>query len=159
MDQSSNLVIDYFNVPVRNVVRDKPSSEFYCPGSILRLRMDTSHPVGWGMPEWYSGYFASSQVFELAAPEGEPEEEKDSLDPNRSAAKRFPVKVISRYSDTVLLESGWIRGEELVRDKPAIVEVGYGDGTIYLFGISVQRRGQPHGTFRILFNAIQASTL
>jgi hypothetical protein len=121
--------------------------------------MDTSHPIGWGMPEWYSGYFAGSQVFELAAPEGEPEPSKDSLDPDRSSSKRFPVKVISRYSDTVLLESGWIRGEELVRDKPAIVEVGYGKGKIYLFGISVQRRGQPHGTFRILFNAIQSSTL
>ena len=159
MDESSNLVIDHFNVPVRNVVRGKPSSEFYCPGSILRLHMDTSHPVGYGMPEWYSGYFADSQVFELAAPEGESAEVKDSLDPNRSAAKRFPVKVVSRYSDTVLLESGWIRGEDLVRDKPAIVEIGYGKGRIYLFGISVQRRGQPHGTFRILFNAIQSSTL
>jgi hypothetical protein len=152
-------VIDYFNVPVRNVVRGKPSTEFYCPGSILRLHMDTSHPVGYGMPEWYSGYFAGSQVFELAAPESEPAETKDSLDPNRSSAKRFPVKVISRYSDTVLLESGWIRGEELVRDKPAIVEVGYGQGKIYLFGISVQRRGQPQGTFRILFNAILSSTI
>jgi hypothetical protein len=111
------------------------------------------------MPEWYSGYFAGSQVFELAPRADEPAETKDSLDPNRSAAKRFPVKVISRYSDTVLLESGWIRGEEFVRDKPAIVEIGYGNGKIYLFGISVQRRGQPHGTFRILFNAIQSSTL
>ncbi len=159
MDESSNLVIDEFNVPVRNVVRDKKSFEFYCPGSVLRLWMDTAHPVGYGMPEWYSGYFAGSQVFELAAPEGEPEASKDTLDPDRSAAKRFPVKVISRYSDTVLLESGWMRGEDLVRDKPAIVEVGYGEGRIYLFGISVQRRGQPHGTFRILFNAIQSSTM
>jgi len=65
------------------------------------------------------------------------------------------VRVISRYSDTVLLESGWIRGEELIRDKPAIVEVTYGRGRILLIGPAVTRRGQPHGTFRILFNAIQ----
>ena len=41
----------------------------------------------------------------------------------------------------------------------ASVDVSYGEGHVLLFGISVQRRGQPHGTFKILFNAIQSSTL
>ena len=63
------------------------------------------------------------------------------------------------FSDTVLLESGWIRGGDLIADRPAIVEVRYGEGRIDLIGIGVQRRGQPHGTFRILFNAIARSTL
>ena len=69
------------------------------------------------------------------------------------------MEVVSRFSDTVLLESGWIRGGELITDKPAIVEVKYGKGNIDLIGFGVQRRGQPHGTYRILFNAIQRSTL
>ena len=47
----------------------------------------------------------------------------------------------------------------MIADKPDIVGVEYGEGRILLIGISVQRRGQPHGTFRILFNAIQSSTL
>jgi hypothetical protein len=64
---------------------------------------------------------------------------------------------VARYSDTVLLESGWIRGKELIADKPAIVEVQYGRGKIILLGFSVQRRGQSHGTFRLLFNAILCS--
>jgi len=158
MDQASNLAIDYFNIPVRNIVRDKPSTEFYCPGSVLRLWMDTSHPVGYGMPEWYSGYFAASQAFEIAEPavgEKDAPAPENKLDSGRKSSERFPVRVISRYSDTVLLESGWIRGEELIRDKPAIVEVAYGKGHILLIGPAVTRRGQPHGTFRILFNAIQ----
>ncbi len=158
MDQASNLAIDYFNIPVRNIVRDKPSTEFYCPGSVLRLWMDTSHPVGYGMPEWYSGYFAASQAFEIAEPavgEKDAPAPENKLDTGRKSSDRFPVRVISRYSDTVLLESGWIRGEELILDKPAIVEVAYGKGHILLIGPAVTRRGQPHGTFRILFNAIQ----
>ena len=33
-----------------------PTTDFYCPGSVLRLSIDSSHPVGYGMPKWYSGY-------------------------------------------------------------------------------------------------------
>ncbi len=78
------------------------------------------------------------------------QDNKDSRDPE----VRFPARVVARYSDTVLLESGWIRGKELVADKPAIVEVQYGKGKIILLGFRVQHRGQSHGTFRLLFNAI-----
>lgn len=153
IDDSANLPIDRFNIPVKNVVRGLESSEFFCPGSVLRLSVtDASHPVAWGIPNWYSGYFARSQAFDVAALDTENES-------GRAPADRFPAKVISRYSDTVLLESGWIRGEDYIADKPAIVEVDYGDGHIVLIGFGVQRRAQPHGTFPILFNAIQRSTL
>lgn len=148
IDSSCNLPIEYFNIPVRNVVRNKTSKEFFCPGSILRIWIDKTHPVGYGTPEWISGYFARSQAFELTG-----ESKKENNDP-RDPEVRFPARVVARYSDTVLLESGWIRGKELITDKPAIVEVQYGKGKIILLGFRVQHRGQPHGTFRLLFNAI-----
>jgi len=46
----------------------------------------------------------------------------------------------------------------MIADKPAIVEVQYGSGKIILLGFRIQHRGQPHGTFRLLFNAILGST-
>lgn len=49
-------------------------------------------------------------------------------------------------------------GKEMIADKPAIVEVQYGSGKIILLGFRIQHRGQPHGTFRLLFNAILGST-
>ncbi len=152
IDDSCNFPIDHFNIPVRNILRGKPTKEFFCPGSILRMHVDPGHPVGYGCPEWFSGYFARSQAFELT------EESKKTDKDARSPEVRFPARVIARYSDTVLLESGWIRGEELISDKPVIVEVKYGGGKIILFGFGVQHRGQPHGTFRMLFNAILSST-
>ena len=148
IDNSCNLPIEYFNIPVRNVVRGKKSKDFFCPGSILRIWIDQEHPVGYGTPEWISGYFARSQAFELIGAS-----KKEHEDP-RGPEVRFPAHVVARYSDTVLLESGWIRGEELIADKPAIVEVQYGKGKIILLGFRVQHRGQSHGTFRLLFNAI-----
>ena len=51
------------------------------------------------------------------------------------------------------------RAPWLIRDKPAILSVKYGQGTIVLFGFRIQHRAQPHGTFRLLSNAIQASAL
>ena len=156
IDASCALPIREFNIPVKNLLSGKGSEEFYCPGSVLRLSMDTEHPLGIGMQAWYSGYFARSMAFALDAP---PEKKNGGGDTQRAPATRFPATAVSRYSDTVLLESGWIRGGELIADQPAIVEVEYGGGYIELLGFGVQRRGQPHGTFKLLFNAIQRSTL
>ena len=153
IDRSCNLPIEHFNIPVRNILSGKSSKEFYCPGSILRISVDQKHPIGYGCPGWLSGYFTRSQAFELV--EESKKEEKDQ----RSPGVRFPACVVARYSDTVLLESGWIRGAKLIADKPAIVEVQYGRGKIILLGFRVQYRGQSHGTFRILFNAILRSTM
>ena len=153
IDGSCNLPIRHFNIPVRNLVAGKSSKEFYCPGSVLRIWVDRDHPVGYGSPEWISGYFKKSQAFELT------EASEKNKNDARSPETRFPARVVARYSDTVLLESGWIRGKDLIADKPAIVEVQFGEGKIILLGFRVQHRGHPHGTFRLLFNAILSSTM
>lgn len=152
IDESSNLPIDHFNIPVRNLVATKDTKDFYCPGSILRATVDNTHPVGFGMPRWISAYFTDSLAFDvdLAA---------TTIGDARSAANRYPVTIVARYGDTVLLESGWIRGEKLLADQPAVVEVKYGSGRIVLFGFRVQHRAQPHGTFPLLFNAVERSTM
>ena len=153
IDSSCNLPIDHFNIPVRNVLRGKSTKDFYCPGSILRIWVDREHPIGYGSPEWISGYFARSQAFELI------ETSKNNTPNARRPEVRYPARIVARYSDTVLLESGWMRGKELIADKPAIVEVQYGEGKIILLGFRIQHRGQPHGTFRLLFNAILSSSM
>jgi hypothetical protein len=153
IDDSCNFPIDYFHIPVRNVLRDKAAKEFFCPGSVLRVWVDRQHPVGDGMPPWASGYFTRSQAFEVT------EKPKKAEEETRDPAARFPARVVARYADTVLLESGWIRAKEVIADKPAIVEVRYGEGKIILLGFRIQHRAQPHGTFALLFNAILSSTI
>lgn len=153
IDSSCNLPIDHFNIPVRNLLRGKPSREFFCPGSLLRVWIDRQHPVGYGLDEWVSGYFTRSQAFEIAEPDGK------GAKAARAPAARYETRVLARYSDTVLLESGWIKGGDLIADTPAAVEVRYGLGHIVLLGFRVQHRGQSHGTFPLLFNAILSSTI
>lgn len=160
IDESCNLPVETFNIPVKNILEHVPSTEFWCPGSILRVAVDPDHPVGFGMPDWISGYFRNSQAFELVkeAKNGSSADTEDEND-SRNPAVRYPASVIARYSDTVLLESGWIEGADIIKDKPAIVEVQYGEGRIILLGFRVQNRGYTHGTFRLLFNSIVRSTI
>ena len=148
LDASCNLPIDRFGLPAVNLVHGRPHSEFFCRGSSLRIRVDTAHPVGYGMPEWTSAYFYEAQVFDLVDAEEE------------EGGAGALATVVARYADMALVESGRIRsGEELIAGKPAILEVPYGAGCVVLLGFGVQRNAQTHGTFRFLFNAIQRSTL
>lgn len=155
IDASCELPIKYFGIPVRSALVEEPSgrpldsSHFYCPGSILGVTLDTSHPIAWGKPARISGYFINSQAFELRA-----DSAKDA-----SSARHYSARVVARYADSLLLESGYLLGPEHLADKPAIVEVSYGKGRIVLFGFRVQHRCQTWGTFRLLFNAIQSSTI
>ena len=51
------------------------------------------------------------------------------------------------------LMSGYLLGEEHIHGYAAAIEVEHGEGRVVLLGMRPQWRGQPFGTFRILFNA------
>jgi glutamine amidotransferase-like uncharacterized protein len=53
--------------------------------------------------------------------------------------------------------SGWINGANRITGKAAAVDVTLGRGRVVLTGFGVQFRGQPHGTFKFLFNPILES--
>jgi hypothetical protein len=63
--------------------------------------------------------------------------------------------VLARYAKgTNPLESGLLLHPETIQDKAAAVELTYGKGRILLYGFKPQFRGQSHGTYRYLFNAL-----
>jgi len=158
IDDSCNLPIQRFPLPIRNVLRDPKTSRplesdvFFCPGSILAVTIDPSHPIGFGKPRHLSAYFSRSQAFEIPS-------EKEKEKSERGTARPMSINVVARYAEAEVLESGYLFGEKLIAGKPAVIDVGYGEGHVVLLGFRVQHRAQPHGTYRLLFNAIQASTL
>ena len=136
-DDSCALAIKQFNLPVRNVVAGVRRSEFYNPGSIVKLKVDTQDPLGRGMYEETPAYFSTSSAFDVG---------QDSS---------LSFRVAARYAEKDALMSGWMLGEKHINGKAALVEVQYGKGKIVLFAFRPQHRGQTWGTFRFIFNALE----
>lgn len=137
LDNSCMLPIDEFPLPVTNTTENVSRSEFNAPGVMLKVHVDPTHPIGWGMPETAAAFVSRSPAFVTSQPFG--------------AVERT---VVARYPEEPLLLSGWIKGENRLHRKAAIVDVKFGKGKVILLGFRVQHRAQPHGTFKLLFNAI-----
>ncbi len=134
---SCDLAIEKFPIPVRNLKRGLTREQHYAPGTIVRLQLDASHPIGFGMPAETYGFYNNSPFFALV--EG-------------FAAHRATVVV--RYPNAGVLASGWLRGEEMMAGRAAVVAVEMNPGRIILFGLRPQHRAQTHATFPLLFNAL-----
>jgi hypothetical protein len=138
-DASSELVIKEFNLPLRNVLEGVAPTDFYCPGSILQLDVDTSNPIARGMERNVDAYFINSSAFEVAG----------------AAAQQERVRVVARYSENNLLRSGWLLGASRIAGRIALAEVSMGRGRVVLFAFRPQHRAQTWGTFPFIFNAIR----
>ncbi|MBK9170467.1 MAG: peptidase M14 [Bryobacterales bacterium] len=136
LDSATELPIQYFALPVRNVARGADGN-FYCPGSLLRMTLDPAHPLGYGMPANLMGFSSGGQVFELNA----------EADLDR----------VVRFASSDLLASGWLSGAEVAHGRSALVVATHGKGRVILFGFRPQFRGQTFGTFKLLLNAIYSS--
>ncbi len=145
LDQSGDFAIETFSLPIRNVARSQ-NTKLFCPGSILRLELDASQPLAFGMTPHTAGFFAFSSAYELAS--------ASPAEGQGTAGQASPPRVIARYADRDLLLSGWLEGEEVIAGRSAVAEIGVGTGRVVLLGFRVQHRGQSLATFRLLFNAL-----
>lgn len=144
LNEASQFAIDRLGVPVKNVLEGVPAKDFYCPGSILKIKVDTASPITRGAP-----LLESSSDESIAWVEGSLAFEPTSDD----------AKVIARFSDAKeLLLSGWLLGGEKMANKGAIMEVNRGKGRVVMFAFRPQYRGQSVATLPFLFNAILTST-
>jgi hypothetical protein len=133
-NRSSQWAIDSLKLPVRNVVAGLNRQQFFVGGSLLTVRVDPAHRVMAGMPDTSAVYFDNGPVFE-------------PLD-------GFAGSVLARYPDQAsALASGFLLGDQLLRGKAAALDVTVGAGRVILLGFRPQWRGQPFGTFRVIFNA------
>ena len=140
--ESADAVLrDAFSSPARlmQTLRDRvadPESLFYCPGSLLANQFDINHPVAWGMEQSWPIFFESDQAYRLRPGFG------------------IDTQVVSRYPRSNVLQSGWLLGEEYLRDQANIVSFRAGKGYVVTYGSQVDFRTQPRATFKLIFNAI-----
>ncbi len=137
-DAASDLPLQQFGgafARIRNVIAPLPRTTFYCPGSVLRLDVDLAQPLASGMTARPAAYFANSRAFETD-------------DPSVVSVARYAAK-----AEEVLM-SGWLLGAEHLAGRHAVLKVPMGEGEVILVAFRPQFRGQPHATFKLIFNAL-----
>jgi hypothetical protein len=114
-----------------------PGTKFYVPGSVLQAAVDNTNPLAFGMSDKVDFFFENDPSFKL-----KPD----------AAAKG--VKPVSWFDSDQPLRSGWGWGQGYLKDSVAVVDAQVGKGKLFMFGPEITYRGQPHGTFKFLFNGI-----
>jgi hypothetical protein len=142
---STNLA-QFFGLPVKNALvemsadgTDKPLSreKFFVPGSVLRASVDNSNPVAYGMPSQVDVFFENSPVFRMS-----PDADLKGLKP------------VAWFATATPLRSGWAWGQGYLENTVSVAEAPLGEGKVFLLGAEAAFRGQPHGTYKFLFNSI-----
>jgi hypothetical protein len=137
MGASGDLLIESLPIPVKNAKKGLTRDQHFAPGTLVRLQVDGSHPIGAGLPKETYGFYNNSPFYELS----------DGFSSQRTA-------VVARYPNTGLIASGWLKGEELMAGRAAVVAIEMNPGRVMLFGIRPQHRAQTLATFPMLFNAL-----
>ena len=146
LNSSCQLPINHFKVPLKDVSRKYPTTEFFCPSAILKVNVDNTHPIGYGMENTANVVSYGSPFFEFL--------DADNINSNGKKDMVMSTKIVARYPNSNPFMSGRLIGNHLLHNKPALVEVGYGKGKIIMFGFRPQNRAQPHGTFMMFFNSL-----
>ncbi|MDP6929507.1 MAG: M14 family metallopeptidase [Planctomycetota bacterium] len=140
----AQAAIDRFDLPVETSITIEKdgkeqrvtNAEFFIPGSLIEISVNRS--VGAGASKKLAAMFRRSPSFRVA-----------------DDAKG--VEVHASYSGEDLLMSGWAIGVEHLEGRAAVVSASLGKGRIWLFGPDILYRGQPTGSFKLVFNSILAA--
>src|SRR5260221_5351701 len=140
LGSASDLAIERFGVPLKNLKAGLTRDQHFAPGTILNVEVDTASPLGYGMEANTFGFYHNSHFFSLT-----------------EAFSSQKLSVVARYPNTGVVASGWLKGEELMAGRAAVVTMDTNPGRIVLFGLRPQHRAQTHATFPMLFNALYLS--
>lgn len=136
---------DDLDLPISNYLVDEdgdplPKEVYYVPGSVLEVRVDNSLPIACGMPENVNVYFSNSPVWEITEPGDD-------------------ISAIAWFDSSSPLRSGFGWGQAALEDGVTGIQAQVGDGTLFMFGPTINFRGQSHGTFKFFFNGIYSSIM
>jgi len=144
---SSTAIAAHLDLPVESALtevvsgrlRPLPRDKFYVPGSVLRAAVAPSHALthGVGREGHVDLFFDNSPAFRL-----------------KPEAAQQDVTAPVWFDSSAPLRSGWAWGQQYLADGVQVVDAPVGKGRVVLYGPEITFRAQPHGTFKLLFNAL-----
>jgi hypothetical protein len=124
------------NANFTNALNGVPNTEFYCPGSILEVAVDTSNPIAFGSTPTVPIFFETGPTFKLSG----------------------NAVSVAHYANDHPMLSGWILGGKYLDGTSAIAEVPTGKGRIVAFGFVPMYRGLSEVTYKFLLNTMLYSS-
>ncbi|HTR36927.1 MAG TPA: M14 metallopeptidase family protein [Bryobacteraceae bacterium] len=138
LNRSTDYAIEALRLNLKNLVAGVSNRDFYSPGSLLNVTLDTHSPLAYGVP-------ADITIWSEASPAWErPSGNHDSS--------------VARYASGHVLASGWLLGEKYLEGRSALLEVPMGTGRAVLFGMRPQYRAQSYQAFKLFFNSLVLSS-
>jgi hypothetical protein len=170
LGDASSFAISQFGLPVRNIVAGASGQDFSIPGSLLRATVDTNDALGYGMEGEVALNFVNGAAFAVLGQAGCVDDllnQRHCQEVVRGHRPLNPMPTEPLYDSIVnyaedaeqVLMSGWATGTEHIAAKSAMARVPHGEGEVVLFGFRPQFRGQPRGTYKLLFNALHSATI
>ena len=147
---SSTSIGGHLELPLTNHLLEKlpgggerrlRRDDYYIPGSVLRMHVDNTNPLAFGLGDEVGVLFNNSPVLRLGP----------------DAARRG-VAPVAWFADDEPLRSGWAWGQHYLQGGVGVVDATVGEGKLFLYGPEVTHRAQSHGTFKLVFNGIYYGT-
>jgi hypothetical protein len=129
---SSTSMAELLGVPLSNTLAELSRDKFYIPGSLMRANVDNTNPLAYGMPDKVDIFFDNSPVF----------------------PKSKDANTVAWFAGPETLTSGWALGQQNLDGRVAVAEAKVGEGKVFMMGPEVTFRGEPHATFKFLFNGV-----
>lgn len=135
IEAATDFIAELFDLEISSVTSGLANTDFYIPGSILRIELDQMSEINAGMREEVSAwYWRSSKAYNVNDPR---------------------VRIAARYGEGDPLLSGWVLGGHHIAGEAAILEASIGGGSVVLFGFQPNYRAQTVATWPLLFNAMR----
>jgi hypothetical protein len=131
LNNASDYALQDLGVKATNVVSGVAAKDFYSPGSLLNITLDTRSPLAYGMPRNLTLWSEGSPAWDA---------------PSEYVVAGYPAKDV--------LASGWLLGEKYLTGKAALLDAPMGGGHIVMFGMRPQYRSQSYQNFKLFFNAM-----
>ena len=139
MEEAADFAASLFGLEISNAVAGLPNTEFYVPGSILRVEL-AARPGHRRLRRLDRGVVLAQQ----------PRLRRG----RRTGRGGGPLL---RRRDPVI--AGWVLGREKLAGKPALLRARIGRGEVIIFGFQPNYRGQSIVTWPLLFNAISGGRM
>lgn len=139
-ERTAEWLAEVFGLPLTNALKGLPRSEFFAPGALVTMELQSESPYTWGLPAEAAAMVEGAVAF---------------------APRPTPVgmrEVVARFPEKPRVLSGFLRGDEHLRRKAAMLAFTVGKGRVVLYSFAPHFRGQTANLFPLIYNAVWLST-